>query len=143
MAMGKKLNNTLRGFIERQPMFFVATAAPDGRPPEGACTHDADVLPSRATRWSCVSMARQGPCTRATRIGMRCQTFSRRWPDRARSSTFPSTSCGTGVPFMDFVAQRGERELVPYWEEKGEAYCQDYWGRRNATSIDGKATGIV
>ena len=31
MAVAKKLNGTLRDFIERQPMFFVATAARDGR----------------------------------------------------------------------------------------------------------------
>lgn len=31
MAIGPKLNGTLRTFIERQPLFFVATAAPEGR----------------------------------------------------------------------------------------------------------------
>jgi hypothetical protein len=31
MALGKKLNGTLRSFIERQPVFFVATAADTGR----------------------------------------------------------------------------------------------------------------
>ncbi len=31
MATGKKLNRSFRAFIERQPMFFVATAARDGR----------------------------------------------------------------------------------------------------------------
>ena len=31
MPTAPKLNGTLRAFIERQPMFFVATAAPDGR----------------------------------------------------------------------------------------------------------------
>ena len=31
MAIGKKLNGTLRKFIERQPLFFVATAGRDGR----------------------------------------------------------------------------------------------------------------
>lgn len=31
MPTAAKLNGTLRSFIERQPMFFVATAAPDGR----------------------------------------------------------------------------------------------------------------
>lgn len=41
MGLGKKLNGTLRAFIERQPMFFVATAAPTGRvnvSPKGAET---------------------------------------------------------------------------------------------------------
>ena len=39
MPLGSKLNRTLRAFIERQPMFFVATAAPEGRvnlSPKGA-----------------------------------------------------------------------------------------------------------
>lgn len=31
MALGKKLNGTLRHFIEKQQVFFVATAAQDGR----------------------------------------------------------------------------------------------------------------
>ncbi len=31
MAVGKKLNRSLRKFIERQPIFFVATAGPTGR----------------------------------------------------------------------------------------------------------------
>lgn len=41
MPTAKKLNGTLRAFIERQPVFFVATAAPDGRvnlSPKGADT---------------------------------------------------------------------------------------------------------
>ncbi len=31
MPLGSKLNPSLRAFIERQPMFFVATAAPEGQ----------------------------------------------------------------------------------------------------------------
>lgn len=41
MPTGKNLNGTLRAFIERQNVFFVATAAPDGRvnlSPKGADT---------------------------------------------------------------------------------------------------------
>ncbi len=41
MALGTKLNGTLRAFIEKQPMFFVATAAETGRvnlSPKGADT---------------------------------------------------------------------------------------------------------
>ena len=41
MALGSKLNQTLREFIERQQVFFVATAAQDGRvnvSPKGADT---------------------------------------------------------------------------------------------------------
>lgn len=41
MPLGKKLNGTLRSFIEKQHLFFVATAAADGRvnmSPKGADT---------------------------------------------------------------------------------------------------------
>ncbi len=31
MGIGKKLNDRFREFIERQPLFFVATAGRDGR----------------------------------------------------------------------------------------------------------------
>lgn len=52
MATGTKLNGTLRRFIEGQAMFFVATAAPDGRvnlSPKGA---DAlRVLDDTHIRW--------------------------------------------------------------------------------------------
>lgn len=52
MALGQKLNGTLRKFIERQPVFFVATAAPDGRvnvSPKGADT--LRILDDRNLRW--------------------------------------------------------------------------------------------
>ena len=35
MAIGQKLNRTLRDFITRQQMFFVATAAPEYQPDVG------------------------------------------------------------------------------------------------------------
>ncbi|MYK33486.1 MAG: pyridoxamine 5'-phosphate oxidase family protein, partial [Boseongicola sp. SB0670_bin_30] len=31
LPIGTKLNRSFRAFIERQPVFFVATAAPEGR----------------------------------------------------------------------------------------------------------------
>ena len=52
MPMGTKLNNTLQKFIERQNLFFVATAAPDGRvnlSPKGADT--LRVLDHHRLRW--------------------------------------------------------------------------------------------
>lgn len=56
MALGKKLNGTLRAFIERQQLFFVATAAPDGRvnvSPKGANT--LRVLDESHIRWLSLS----------------------------------------------------------------------------------------
>ncbi len=52
MAAGKKLNGTLRRFIERQPVFFVATAAQTGRvnvSPKGADT--LRILDDSHIRW--------------------------------------------------------------------------------------------
>lgn len=52
MALGAKLNGMLRTFIERQKMFFVATAAADGRvnvPPKGADT--LRVIDNTQIRW--------------------------------------------------------------------------------------------
>jgi len=52
------------------------------------------------------------------------------------------TSCGTGVPLMDFQGSRGESELLPFYEEMGEDGVRDYWERKNTRTIDGKNTGI-
>ena len=52
MALGKKLNGTLRAFIEAQPVFFVATAAETGRvnlSPKGA--DSLRVLDDTRIRW--------------------------------------------------------------------------------------------
>lgn len=52
MAIGKKLNGTLRSFVERQPLFFVATAAPKGRvnlSPKGMDT--LRILDDTTIRW--------------------------------------------------------------------------------------------
>ena len=52
------------------------------------------------------------------------------------------TSCGSGVPIMDFQKSRGEEELVPFYAKMGKDGVQKYWSKKNTTSIDGKATGI-
>lgn len=52
MPLGTKLNRTLRRFIENQKVFFVATAAPDGRvnlSPKGADT--LRILDDKTIRW--------------------------------------------------------------------------------------------
>lgn len=46
-----------------------------------------------------------------------------------------SDSCGFGVPFMDFVA---ERDTMPTWvSKKSDDALVDYVAEKNATSIDG------
>ena len=53
------------------------------------------------------------------------------------------TSCGTGVPIMQYRKPRAETELVPFYAEMGEAGVEAYWRRKNVMSIDGKPTGVV
>ncbi len=50
-------------------------------------------------------------------------------------------SCGTGVPEMKFVHQRGPQELLPFYEDMGPDGVRAYWNRKNKISIDGKETG--
>ena len=50
------------------------------------------------------------------------------------------TSCGFGVPFMDY---KGERETLNNWaEKKGPEGIKQYWEDKNQTTIDGFETGI-
>ncbi len=50
------------------------------------------------------------------------------------------TSCGMGVPFMDYS---GEREALNDWaKKKGDAGIQAYWEEKNQQSIDGKLVRI-
>ncbi len=51
-------------------------------------------------------------------------------------------SCGTGVPLMQFVKQRGPEELLPFYEDLGPTGVQAYWNRKNKISLNGKPTGI-
>ena len=53
------------------------------------------------------------------------------------------TSCGTGVPIMDFQSDRVEEELLPYFEKMGPDGVEKYWHKSNAVSLDGKPTGMI
>jgi len=51
------------------------------------------------------------------------------------------TSCGFGVPLMDFVDQR---DILLDWAEKmGEDGIHSYWREKNALSFDGLPTGVI
>lgn len=52
------------------------------------------------------------------------------------------SSCGTGIPILQFVSQRGPAELLPFYEAMQPDDVRAYWNRKNAVSIDGKPTGI-
>src|SRR5690606_7586577 len=45
------------------------------------------------------------------------------------------TSCGMGVPLMDYQKQR--QELVDWASRKGEEGLREYWKKKNTTSLDG------
>ena len=51
------------------------------------------------------------------------------------------TSCGMGVPLLDYV---GEREQLEHWAtKKGEEGLRKYWQAKNQVSLDGKPTHIM
>lgn len=50
------------------------------------------------------------------------------------------TSCGSGVPLMQFES---ERTLLETWsEQKGRKGVEDYWKEKNSISLDGHQTHI-
>lgn len=179
MASGQKLNGTLRAFIERQKMFFVATAGPDGRvnmSPKGMdtlriiddsrivwlnltgsgnetaahvkaldrmtlmfCAFDGDALILRVYGHATVLHPRDAgwevACSGFTEMAGSRQVFD-------LTIDLVQTSCGTGVPEMDFVTGRGETELLPFYADMGPDGVRDFWRRRNMQTVDGKPSGI-
>lgn len=179
MGQGTRLNGTLRAFIERQKLFFVATAAADGRvnlSPKGADT--LRVLDDRTVRW--LSLTGSGNETAGhlkalNRITLMFCAFEGEalilrlygtarvlhprddgWD--AAVADFPAmagtrqifdvtidslqTSCGTGVPLMDYAGERAETELMPFYDEMGPDGLSAYWQRKNTETIDGLPTGL-
>ncbi len=49
-------------------------------------------------------------------------------------------SCGMAVPLFDYREDR--RDLVRHWERQGPERLREYWGARNAASLDGLPTGF-
>lgn len=180
MGIGTKLNPKLCAFIERQPVFFVATAAPDGRvnvSPKGMDT--LRILDDTHIRW--LNLSGSGNETAAhlrasgrmtlmfcafegspliLRVYGQARTSHPRdagWEKKAMAFSplagsrqifdlridLVQTSCGSGVPVMRFVRNRGEEELLPFYERMGPEGVIDYWKRKNTVSIDGMATGIL
>ena len=179
MPVGSKLNGTLKAFIERQPVFFVASAAQDGRvnlSPKGA--DSLRILSDTQILWLNLSGSGNetaGHLARLNRLTMMFCAFEgdalilrvygtaktihprdREWQDYV--GHFPEmagsrqiflvnidsvqTSCGTGVPVMQFVANRADTELVPYYADLGEDGVEKYWRKKNVQTIDGFETGL-
>lgn len=179
MGTANSLNPTLRAFIERQQMFFVATADVDGRvnvSPKGMDT--LRVLGGQTIRWLNLSgsgnetaahvqatgrmtlmfCAFEGPAMILRVYGTAKVLHPRDSDWQKLLSDFPviagsrqifdlsiemvQTSCGTGVPFMEFQSSRADDQLVPFYQEMKEDGVRDYWRRKNVKTIDGKPTGI-
>ncbi|MEM8908785.1 MAG: pyridoxamine 5'-phosphate oxidase family protein [Bacteroidota bacterium] len=51
------------------------------------------------------------------------------------------TSCGYGIPLMDFQEER--TRLIDWAAQKGKAGIEDYWKEKNQTSIDGFPSQIL
>lgn len=170
----ESLNDKLRAFVERQHVFFVATAplAADGHvnvSPKGYNTFR--VLDDRTVCY--LDLSGSGAETIAHlrengRITVMCCAFEGnpdvvrmygrgevvlpdddRFPDLL--ALFPprsgaravivisldrvSSTCGFGVPFMDFVADRERLEEV--FAARDDDTIREYWATKNAESIDG------
>ena len=175
-----QLGTHAQAFIAHQKLFFVATAAPNGRvnlSPKGLDT--LRILAPDRIVW--LSLSGSGNETAAhlleadrmtlmfcafegkpgiLRVYGRARAVHPRDSDWAElNALFPSlagarqiydlaidlvmTSCGTGIPVLSFERERGATELVPFYEDMGEAGLTAYWTRKNRTSIDDKPTGIL
>jgi hypothetical protein len=172
-----EIKDSLREFIERQHVFFVGTAARDGRvnvSPKGM--DSLRVLGRNRVVW--LNVTGSGNETAAhllevPRMTLMFCAFSGNalilrvygtvqtvhvdepgWADLY--GLFPAlpgarqifdldvdlvqTSCGTAVPFFDFVANRDE--LNDWAAKKGEQGLREYQAERNRLSLDGRDTGI-
>jgi len=178
--MGKKLphlNQQLQEFIDAQKIFFVGTAAAEGRvniSPKGMNTfymlNEQEVLWLNLTGSGNETAAHLLEDTRMTimfcsfeknplilRLYGKAEVYHERddqfaaymkyFEETAGSRQIfklkidlVQTSCGFGVPFMDY---KGERETLKIWaEQKGESGIKEYWTEKNQTSLDGLETGI-
>lgn len=177
MGMHQNLNKQLRRFLENQKIFFVATAAQEGRinlSPKGL--DSLKVLSEERLIW--LNLTGSGNETAAhllknPRITLMACSFDGkplilRVYGEARSvhpgdkewkelfQQFPDhpgarqiidikvdrvqTSCGSGVPLMEFISERDE--LNEWADRLGEEGIRDYWEKENLKTIDGIDTGM-
>jgi Pyridoxamine 5'-phosphate oxidase len=180
MGTGTRLNGTLKAFVEKQPIFFVATADQTGRvnlSPKGMDT--LRILDDTRILWLNLSGSGNETAAHVRASGRMTLMFcafsgdamilrlygqakvfhprNREWQNLI--GTFPEiagsrqlfdltidlvqTSCGTGVPIMEYRRSRAEKEMVPFYEKMGPSGVEDYWRRRNMVTIDGQPTGVL
>jgi hypothetical protein len=173
-----ELSDELCQFIGAQKVFFVATAAADGRinlSPKGQDSlrvlnpkeiiwmnltgsgNETAAHVSEFNRMTLMWCAFEGPA-QILRVYGTAQVFhprDARWGEF--SAQLPSTtgtrqyflvsidlvqtSCGYGVPLMNYVEDR--RVLSKWAGKQGEEGIAEYWEKKNQFSIDGKPTGIL
>lgn len=179
--MGKMmdaLDDYLTSFIDAQHVFFVATAAADGRvnlSPKGLDSLKV-LTPNRVVwlnltgsgnetaahvlevnRITLMFCAFEGPPL-ILRLYGKAKCHHPRDPEwkelESHFTMIPGarqivdveiesvqTSCGFGVPFMDF---KGDRDTLEVWGvNKGQEGVEKYWSDKNRLSIDGKPTHII
>ena len=169
-----------RSFIETQHMFFVATAAPDGRvnmSPKGldslrivgpnqvvwlnlsgSGNETASHL-LESPRITLMMCAFNGPPV-ILRLYGTANTLHQEYAEwEELRALFPDyagvrqifdvkidlvhTSCGMGVPVMDFVESRVETQLEPYFARLGPEKTVKYQQKKNRISLDGKPTDLA
>ena len=173
----KKLTPRLISFIERQPLFFVATAMKDGRinlSPKGLDSfrvlsntriiwlnltgsgnetathlkfHDRMTIMFCAFEGAPMILRLYGKATVHHDYDNNWEDLIQNFPDTVGSRQIIAmdldlvqTSCGFGVPLMDY---KGERDMLGPWaEEKGAEGLVEYRRQKNLTSLDGHPTGI-
>ena len=178
--MGKraeKLTSRQIAFIEKQQLFFVATAMKDGHinlSPKGLDSFK--VLDEKRVLWLNLTGSGNETATHLMNDGRMTLMFCAfegppmilRLYGRAKIyhqydafwdehiGLFPEiagsrqlidmkielvqTSCGFGVPMMEFVEQR--KSLVQWAEDKGNDGIKDYWEEKNTVSLNGLETNI-
>jgi hypothetical protein len=178
--MGKKLSaltDTLIEFIDKQPLFFVATAAADGRvnlSPKGL--DSLRVIDDRRLLWlnltgsgnETAAHVRENPRMTLMFCAFEGSPLILRVYGTARvihrhdagwdaafalfepipgarqifdlSVDLVHTSCGMGVPLLNYAGQRNQ--LEEWARKKGEDGIEAYWKEKNRISLDGKPTGI-
>lgn len=178
--MGKlhpALTPRLTSFIEKQHLFFVATAAPEGRvnvSPKGMDTlrvqgpgrilwlnltgsgNETAAHLLKDPRLTLMFCAFEGPPMILRVYGKARSHYPGEplWEEYIREFTTMAgarqlislevgsvqTSCGMGVPLMEF---KGDRDMLEPWaREKGPEGLREYRENKNRNSLDGFPTGL-